>query len=224
MDQILQGLDHVTCFLDDILVTASPKEEHIRRLDEVLTRLERYGLRVKCSKYQFMQTSVEYLGHRIDKEGLHPTDEKVAATVNAPKPNNVMELRSFLGLLNYYGRFLQNLSSRLQPLHNLLKQKKPWSWTAACDMAFEEAKQLLLRSTLLVHYDGNQPLKLACDASLYGLGAVISHIMDNGEERSIAFASRKLTKTDKKYAQIERKALSVIYGVRKLHKYIHTHN
>ncbi len=135
-DQILQGLDHVTCFLDDILVNASPKEEHIRRLDEVLTRLERYGIRVKFSKYQFMQTSVEYLGHRIDKEGLQPTDEKVAATVNAPNPNNVTELRSFLDLLNYYGRFLQNLSSRLQPLHNLLKQKKPWSWTVACHRAF----------------------------------------------------------------------------------------
>ncbi|KAL0160061.1 hypothetical protein M9458_043786, partial [Cirrhinus mrigala] len=76
MDQILQGLDHVTCFLDDILVTASTKEEHIRKLDKVLTRLERYGLKVKLSKCQFMQSSVEYLGHRIDKEGLHPTDEK----------------------------------------------------------------------------------------------------------------------------------------------------
>ncbi len=221
MDQILQGLDHVTCFLDDILVTASSKEEHIRRLDEELTRLERYGLRVKLSKCQFMQTSVEYLGHRIDKEGLHPTEEKVAAIVNAPKPNNVTELRSFLGLLNYYGRFLQNLSSRLQPLHNLLKQKQQWSWTAACDMAFEEAKQLLLGSTVLVHYDGNRSLKLACDASPYGVGAVISHIMDNGEERPIAFASRTLTETEKKYAQIEREALSIIDGVRKFHKYIY---
>ncbi len=221
MDQILQGLDHVTCFLDGILVTASSKEEHIRRLDEVLTRLERYGLRVKRSKCQFMQTSVEYLGHCIDKEGLHPTNEKVAAIVNGPKPNNVTELRSFLGLLNYYGWFLKNLSSRLQPLHNLLKQKQPWSWTAVCDMAFEEAKQLLLGSTVLVHYDGNRPLKLACDASPYGVGAVISHIMDNGEEHPIAFASRTLTEIEKKYAQIEREALSIIYGVRKFHKYIY---
>ncbi|KAI2647716.1 hypothetical protein H4Q32_024734 [Labeo rohita] len=126
------------------------KEEHIRKLDEVLTRLERYGLRVKLSKCQFMPSSVEYLGHRIDKEGLHHTDEK----------------------------------------------KQPWSWTAACDMAFEEAKQLLLGSTVLVHYDGNRPLKLACDASPYGVGAVISHIMDNGEERPIAFASRTLTETE----------------------------
>ncbi|RXN15243.1 Retrovirus-related Pol poly from transposon opus [Labeo rohita] len=162
MDQILQGLD----FLDDILVTASTKEEHIRKLDEVLTRLERYGLRVKLSKCQFMQSSVEYLGHRIDKEGLHPTDEK----------------------------------------------KQPWSWTAACDMAFEEAKQLLLGSTVLVHYDGNRPLKLECDASPYGVGVVISHIMDNGEECPIVFASRTLTETEKKYAQIEQEALSIIYG------------
>ncbi|KAL0159700.1 hypothetical protein M9458_043425, partial [Cirrhinus mrigala] len=88
-------------------------------------------------------------------------------------------------------------------------------------MAFEEAKQLLLGSTVLVHYDGNRPLKLACDASPYGVGSVISHIMDNGEERPIAFASCTLTETEKKYAQIEREDLSIIYGVRKFHKYIY---
>lgn len=125
-NQILQGLEHVTCFLDNILITASSKEEHIRKLDEVLMRLERYGLRVKLSKCQFMQKSIEYLGHCIDKEGLHHTNEKVAAIVDAPKPNNVNELWSILGLLNYYGCFLLNLSSHLQSLHNLLKQQQQW--------------------------------------------------------------------------------------------------
>ncbi|KAJ8352134.1 hypothetical protein SKAU_G00236100 [Synaphobranchus kaupii] len=191
MDQILQGLEHITCFLDDTLITASSKEEHLRRLDEVLTHLETYNVRVKLAKCKFLQSSVEYLGHWIDKDGLHPTDEKVAAIVKAPKPNNVTELRSFLGLLNYYGKFLPKLSSLLQPLHNLLKQNEAWSWTAECDAAFEKAKQLLLQSKVLVHYDTNRPLKLVYDVSPYGVGAVISHIMDNGEEQPIVFASRK---------------------------------
>ncbi|XP_056138781.1 uncharacterized protein K02A2.6-like, partial [Lampris incognitus] len=110
MDQILQGLEHVTCFLDDILVTGRTREEHLRNLDEVLSRLESYGVRVKRAKCDFMQEKVEYLGHLIDKEGLHPTETKVAAIVNAPQPTNVTELRSFLGLLNYYGRFMKDLS------------------------------------------------------------------------------------------------------------------
>lgn len=221
MDQILQGLEHVTCFLDDILITARTKEEHLQRLEEVLTRLERYNVKVKLSKCKFFQSSVEYLGHRIDKEGLHPTDEKVAAIVKAPKPNNVTELKSFLGLLNYYGKFLPNLSSLLQPIHKLLRDNEKWSWTTECDAAFDKAKQLLLKSKVLVHYDTTRPLKLACDASPYGVGAVISHIMDNGEEQPIAFASRTLSNAEKNYAQIEKEALAIIYGVKKFHKYLY---
>ncbi|GAA6080037.1 uncharacterized protein K02A2.6-like [Tachysurus ichikawai] len=94
MDQILLGLDHVTCFLDDILITASSEEMHLKRLDEVLTRLEKHGVRVKLSKCQCFQSSVEHLGHRIDQEGLHPTNEKVAAINKAPEPRNVTELKS----------------------------------------------------------------------------------------------------------------------------------
>lgn len=221
MDQILQGQEGVTCFLDDILITASTKEVHLKRLRAVLSRLEHYGVRAKLSKCRFLQKSVEYLGHRIDQEGLHPTQEKVEAIVGAPKPSNLTELRSFLGLLNYYGRFLKNLSSVLQPLHALLKKEEKWSWSPACDEAFQKGKDMLLNSTALVHYDTDKPLRLACDASPYGVGAVISHVMDNGEERPIAFASRTLTEAERKYAQIEKEALAIIYGVRKFHKYLY---
>lgn len=185
---------------------------------EMLTRLERYNVKVKLSKCKFFQSSVEYLGHHIDREGLHPTDEKVTAIVKAPKPNNVTELRLFLGLLNYYGKFLPNLSSLLQPIHNLLRDNVKWNWTAECDAAFEKAKQLLLKSKVLV---ATRPLKLACDASPYGVGAVISHVMDNGEEQPIAFASGTLSDAEKNYAQIEKEALAIIYGVKKFHKYLY---
>lgn len=93
MDQILQGLNRVTCFLDDILITASSEEKLLERLDEVLTRLERHSVRVKLSKCQFFQSSVEYLGHRVDQKGLHATEEKVAAINKAPEPTNVTELK-----------------------------------------------------------------------------------------------------------------------------------
>lgn len=221
MDQILQGQEGVTCFLDDILITANTKALHLKRLEAVLGCLARYGLRAKLAKCRFLQTSVEYLGHQIDHEGLHPTQQKVEAIVNAPNPTNVSELRSYLGLLNYYGRFLKSLSSVLQPLHALLKREEKWSWTPACEEAFKKGKEMLLSSTVLVHYDTEKPLRLACDASPYGVGAVISHVMENGEERPIAFASRTLTDAEKNYAQIEKEALAIIYGVRKFHKYLY---
>lgn len=221
MDQVLQGLEGVTCFLDDILVTADTEQAHLLRLAEVLSRLEKFGIRAKSTKCQFMKNQVEYLGHLIDGEGLHPTEEKVTAIVNAPRPTNVTELRSFLGLLNYYGRFLKDLATLLQPLHALLKKDVPWEWTSACDAAFQQGKERLLGSTALEHYDTRKKVRLACDASPYGVGAVISHVLENGEEKPIAFASRTLTEAEKKYAQIEKEALAIIFGVRKFHKYLY---
>lgn len=134
MDQILQGLDQVTCFLDDILITASSKDEHIKRLDEVLSRLERYGIRVKLSKCRFMQSSLEYLGHCIDKEGLHPTEEKVAEIVNAPKPNNMTELRSFLGLLHYHGNGQLLVRTLLRELNSFCSVIHYWCIMMAADL------------------------------------------------------------------------------------------
>ena len=160
------------------------------------------------------------MGHRIDSEGLHPTDEKVEAIVKAPEPKNVSELRAFLGLINYYGKFLKNLSSLLHPLNELLQKDKSWVWTEACKQAFQKCKLELTANSVLVHYDPTKPLRLACDASPYGVGAVISHIID-GEERPIAYASRTLTASEKNYAQIEKEGLSIVYGVKKFHKYLY---
>lgn len=187
----------------------------------MLTRLENHGVRVKLSKCQFFQSSVEYLGHRIDRDGLHPTDEKIAAIDKAPGPTNVTELKSFLGLLNYYSRFLQNSSTILHPLHNLLRKEATWVWTSECAKAFEDAKQLSKQNKVLVHYNTRLPLRIACEiAPPYGVGAVISHVMENGEKRPVAFASRTLSEAERKYAQIEKEALAIIFGVKKFHRYL----
>lgn len=221
MDQILSGLNGVQCYLDDILVTGKNEEEHLENLDATLQRLEEYGLRVRRSKCDFFQNSVEYLGHVIDSEGLHKAPSKTKALTDAPPPENVSQLRSFLGLLNYYGKFIENLSTLLQPLHELLCQGKAWKWTERRQAAFEQTKTALLDSDALTHFDPTLPLQLACDASPYGVGAVISHIMPTGEERPIAFASRTLNQAERNYAQIEREALGIVFGVRKFHQYLY---
>ena len=190
MDTVLQNFPHVICFIDDILITGVDDQDHLRNLESVLSRLQERGFRLKKSKCVFMKESVEYLGHWIDAEGLHPLAEKTTAIQNAPTPRNIQELRSFLGLINYYGKFISNLSSILRPLNELLQRDRKWKWTRDCTRAFQQAKSALLSSQVLVHYDPSLPLTLAGDASAYGIGAVISHTMKDGSERPIAFASR----------------------------------
>ena len=125
MDIILQGMDNFICYIDDIIITGRTKREHFDTLYQVLQHLQEHGVRVKCSKYSFLKTSVKYLGHLIDGEGLHATEEKIRAVTEAPVPEDVTELRSFLGLLNYYGWFIPNLSSQLHPLNELLRCGTP---------------------------------------------------------------------------------------------------
>ena len=118
MDTILQGVP--MCLLDDILITGLSEAEHFWNLEEVLKRLQQHGIRVKANKCAFEQDSVEHLGHVIDKRGLHTSDKKVKAIQKAPAPKNPKQLKSFLGLLHYYGKFVRNLSTLIYPMNELL--------------------------------------------------------------------------------------------------------
>ena len=143
------------------------------------------------------------------------------AISKAPQPRNVQELRSYLGLLHYYGKFLPSLATLLHPLNALLKAGHKWAWTQECARAFDSTKKLLAAAPVLAHYDPSLPMKMAGDASAYGIGAVISHVFPDGQERPIAFASRTLTATERNYSQIEKEALSLVYGIRKFHQYLY---
>ena len=138
----------------------------------------------------------------------------------APTPTNVTELKFILGLLNYYNRFLLNLCDTLKPLHSLLQKGKQWKWTYREEEAFESIKNKLLNSNFLAHYDLLLPLQLSCDASPYGIGACLTHVYEDGSEQPVAFALRTLSSTEKGYAQVEREALALIFGVRHFHKYL----
>ena len=168
-----------------------------------------------------MANSVEYLGHIIDHKGLHTLPQKVAAIQDAPAPSNQQQLRSLLGLLHYYGKFIPNLATLLHPMNQLLKSSSVWNWSPDCQQAFTQAKKLLSSATVLAHYNPSLPLRLATDMSAYGIGAVISHVFPNGTERPIAFASRTLSNSEKRYTQPEKEALSLIFGVQKFHSYLY---
>ena len=192
MDQVLKGIPSTCCILDEMIITAKTDEEHLKNLQSVLQRLHDYNLRVNKEKCSFFQKEITYCGHNIDSNGLHKTQAKIEAITCAPKPGILTQLRAFLGLVNYYSKFMPNLASVLHPLYQLLQKDVKFKWTAETQKAFEKVKTLITAETVLTHYDPDLPVRLACDSSAYGLGAVISRVMENGEERPIAFASRSL--------------------------------
>ena len=160
MDTILQGLPNVFCYIDDILVTGPDDDTHVRNLTAVLERLQRHGVRMKKAKCRFMAEAVIYLGHKIHSEGLHTTTDKVDAVVNAPEPQ---QLRSFLGVVNYYRKSLPNLSTVLRPLNSLLQKRTSWRWTEECKRAFKMAKSCVVSpqswpTTILTFHLGWQPM------------------------------------------------------------------
>jgi hypothetical protein len=215
MDTLLQGVQSVICYLDDILVTGKNIEEHLHNLEEVLNRLAAEGITVRSDKCKFIDKQVEYLGHIVDKQGIHTDSQKVKAICDAPSPENLQQLRALLGLINYYGKFIPRLATVIHPLNELLRKDVKWEWSEKCQKAFEIVKSQLLSSTVLVHYDSKLPIQLATDASAYGLGAVISVKYPDGTEYPIAFASRTLSQAERKYSQIEKEALSIIFGIKK---------
>ena len=148
MDTILQGAEGVACYIDDIIVTGRTPAKHVEHLEEVLKRLLRHGVRVKRQKCRFFQPSVSFLGHRIDAAGIHPLNDKLQAIVQAPAPTNVPELRSFLGLINYYGKFIPNAATFLAPLNRLLRKDAKWRWSPECARSFDAAKKALSSSSV----------------------------------------------------------------------------
>jgi hypothetical protein len=139
-------------------------------------------------------------------------------------PKNISELRSFLGLVNYYGKFVENLGSVCQPLHRLLRANVTFTWDEKCSNSFNKLKILLSEAPVLCHYNPSLPVGLACDASSKGLGAVLYHVLPDGSEKPISFASKTLNKAEQKYSQIEKEALGIIFGIKKFHQYIYGRN
>ena len=222
IDQVLQGIPNVQCILDDMILTGKNDLEHLETLEKVLERLQKYGLRANFQKCAFLtEQRLTYCGHEIDKHGLHKTKDKIDAILSAPTPTNQTQLRSFQGMVVYYSRFLPNLSAIMHPLNRLLEKSVQWEWSAACQQAYTAVKQLVASERVLTHYDASLPIRLACDASPYGLGSVMSHVTPDGVERPVAFISRSLTSAERNYAQIDKEALCLYWATKKFFAYLY---
>ena len=209
-------------WLDDILiVTKGNKEQHKLELMETLTRLEKEGYRLSAKKSEFFRREIEWIGHKIDQDGIRPIQDKLESIKNLKRPNNEKELKSFLGAIQYLSKYIENLSANTDFLRQLLKKKNSWNWTSEHDEAFENIKKKITNIPCLAHYNTNLQNILTTDDSTKGLGATLWQEQPDKSLKPIAFASRFLTDTEKKYAINELELLAVVWGLEHFRLYIY---
>ncbi|XP_055522812.1 uncharacterized protein K02A2.6-like [Wyeomyia smithii] len=221
IDTMLAGLSNTSGYLDDVIVGGRDENEHSRNLHEVLHRIQEYGFTIRLEKCAFGQHKIRYLGHMLDRQGLRPEPDKIQAIKDMPAPKDLTGVRSFLGALNYYGKFVPDMRTLRYPLDELLKSStSTFKWTPACQSAFEKFKAILSSELLLTHYDPMQEIIVSADASSIGVGATISHKFADGQMKVVQHASRAFTAAEQRYSQPDREGLAIVFAVTKFHKYI----
>ena len=215
MEMCIGDQQYVTLlfYLDDICIFAETADQMLDRIEFVFSRLKEFNLKIKPKKSHFFQTSVTFLGHILSADGVSPNPEKVAKIKDWPTPKTPKEVHSFVGLASYYRRFIPNFAKWAGPLHALIvpasfKQKirrgemkksdlPEFQWTPACQEGFDQLKKALTEAPVLAYPDYSKPFILETDASLKGLGAVLSQKGDDNEIRVVAYASRSLRPSEK---------------------------
>lgn len=208
--------DVANVIVDDLLVSGVTREEHDRKLTEVLTRARAINLKFNVKKLEVGVSELAYAGHLVTAEGLKADPEKIRAIVNMPDPADKGKLKSFLGMCNYLTKFIPHLSEETAPLRELMKQDVQFVWDTPQIQAFNQVKKSIAESIALTYYDVNKAVTLQVDASQSGLGACL---LQDG--KPVAYASSALTDTQTRYSQIEKETLAVVFGTEKFHQYIY---
>ena len=210
----------VLCFLDDILIYSATEEEHIKHVTAVVERLQSKKLYAKLSKCEFMQREVEFLGHRIGADGLRVAPDKISAVQKWPHPTSVTEVRSFLGLANFYRRFVQGYSRLALPLTELTKDTAVFRWGDAEQKAFDTLKATLCSPPVLIIPDQTKPFALSCDACAYSIGAVLQQDLGRGLQ-PVAYFSAKLSDAERNYDVREREFMAIYRACLHWRPYLH---
>lgn len=218
IDNALRGLDFVWAYLDDIFIASDSEEQHEEHLKIVFERLRMYGLKINPVKCVFGVNKIEFLSHQISSDGIEPSPAKVKAIRQYPKPTNIIELRRYLGVINFYRRFLPGAATILAPLNSYLREsrkndKRPIVWNPASEHAFEESKRLIANATMLAHSVAGAKLSITTDASDVATGAVLEQF-HNGLRQPLGFYSKKLSETQARYSTYDRELLAIYNGVK----------
>jgi hypothetical protein len=222
MELMLRGLVGVCamCYIDDVIIYSPTFESHLSDVDQVLTRIQEAGMTVKLSKCSFFSRQVEYLGHIISDEGIKVCPDKVLAIKQFPVPSNATGVRSFLGVANFYRRFIKDFSRIARPLHALTKKGITFSWPLEAQVAFDTLKTKLVEAPVLVYPDFEKTFELNVDACDVGAGGVLVQLDDEGHPHPIAFYSAVYTSTEANYSVPERECLAMVKALRHFRPYI----
>ena len=220
--QVLRNLNwkFVLCYVDDILVFSSNFETHLEHLRQVFECLSKANLTLKPSKCKFAVKQVKYLGHIISEDGIKVDPDKTMAVSSFPVPKTVKEVRSFLGMCNYYRKFVKSYASLATPLTDLLQKDKQFLWTETCQASFDKLKEKLTSSPVLAYADMDKPFELTCDASDSAIGHVLSQRDNENRLRVIAYGGRALSKTERKYHTTEKECLAIIHAIKNNDTYL----
>ena len=223
MECVLAGLTEEQCliYLDDIIIFSSSFQQHLQHLTNVFQALCNAGLQLKLTKCHFAQREVNYLGHIVSQEGIRPATNKVEAVSEYPTPKTVKEVKQFLGLTNYYHRFILGYAKIAEPLYKLLrKPNNKFHWDPSCQLAFDRLKQMLTTPPILAYSDFKSPFILYTDALDTAIGGVLGQI-HNDQEVVICYWSRQLTKSERKYSTVEREALAAVSAIKEFYPYLY---
>ena len=212
--QVLEGLTGVACIADDIAVVGIDDADHDVNLESLLKRCNDCGIKLNKDKFELRCTEMVFHGHVFTPEGIKPDPSKIHAIVQMPTPQDVGDVKRFNGMVQYLAKFLPELAELTTPLRALTHKDSPWEWKAEHQTAFDDIKLKITQAPLLAHYDPNEQLVLQADSSQHGLGVAL---LQKGVP--IAYASRALTPTESRYAQIEKECLSIVYGLERFDQY-----
>ena len=218
MNQTLYGLQGHICFvyLDDVVIIGKSLQEHLENINKVFERLRQAELKLKTVKCFFLQKTITYLGYRCSINGLQADPEKIVAIEKIKSPVTVKEVQSFMGMVNYYRRFIPSFSTIAAPIVNLTRKNVKFLWNENCQQAFDNLKAILCSKVILQHPNFLDPFEISCDASQCAIGAVLSQ-----NERPVAYASRTLSPSEIRYSTIEKELLAVAWAVKYFRTYVY---
>ena len=222
MDRVLGTLKWSSClvYFDDIIVVGSSFGDHLRHIASVLMKLREAGLKLKPTKCNFFQKQVAFLGHIVSACGIATDPAKTEVIAKWPTPQSRKEVQQFLGLANYYRRFIKNFGTIAKPLHRLTEKNITFQWTDTCQQAFDNLRKCLMTSPILAHPDWSKSFILDTDASDCGIGAVLSQVNSDASECVIAYASRSLSRQEQRYCVTRRELLAVVEFVKHFREYL----
>ena len=222
LSEVLRGLTwkHTLTYVDDILIYSKNFTSHLTHLKQVFDRLKSAGLKLKPSKCNFAAKQVTYLGHIFSKNGISVDPAKTKVVKDFPVPRNQTQVRAYLGLCNYYKKYVKNFSEIASPLNNLLKKDVPFEWTPKCQVAFDTLKERLISPPVLSYPHFDRKFILYCDASNFSISYILGQKDENNREYVIAYGGRALSDTEKRYPITHLEGLALVEGIKNFHVYL----